>query len=67
MTLFWLAPAAVLLVGAVVAALAARRAAEDAAGLRSDVARWRDLRPAVVRVRDDASVLRERLRDRDRP
>ena len=61
MTAIWIVPAALALVGTVVLAAAARRAAEEAAGLRRAVARFGELRPALVEVREGSDALRTRL------
>lgn len=51
MEFVWIVPAGMALVGAAVVAGLARRAAEEAAGLRRDLQRFGDLRPALVEVR----------------
>ena len=58
MNLAWIVPAIVALVGMAIAAGLAHRAAEEAAGLHRDLARFAELRtalaelrPAVVQVR----------------
>lgn len=60
MPLALLAPALVTLIGLVLIGLSARRAAEEATALRRSVARFGELRPAVVSVRDDVVALRAR-------
>ncbi|GAC1312751.1 MAG: hypothetical protein NVSMB12_03320 [Acidimicrobiales bacterium] len=61
MSLIWIAPAVLALVGTVVLAAVARRAAEEAAGLRQAVARFGELRPALLEVREGSDALRTRL------
>lgn len=58
MTLIWIAPAAVLVVGLVLVVAVAMRAAQEAAGLRRDLARFGELRPALLEVRELSSELR---------
>ena len=64
MTWAWVIPASVAFVGLVVLAALAQRAAQEAAGLRRDMARFGDLRPAMVEVRDGAAEAARRLRSR---
>lgn len=61
MTLLWIVPAALALAGTVVVAAVARRAAEEAAGLRRDIARFGELRPALLEVREGSAAARTRL------
>lgn len=60
MPLTLLAPVLITLVGLVLIGLAARRAAEEASALRRSAARFGELRPALVSVRDDVAALRAR-------
>lgn len=67
MSLVWVVPVVVLLVGLIPVLAAASRVATELRSLRDDVDRWRLLQPALVETRDDAALLRaqlEALRDR---
>jgi len=57
MGLLWTVPTAAALAGLAVVAGLARRVADEAAGLRRDVRRFGDLRPALVEVRDRTQEL----------
>ena len=52
MTWLWVVPAALAVGGTGLLVGAARRAAAEAAGLTREVARFSDLRPALLAVRD---------------
>jgi cytochrome c-type biogenesis protein CcmH/NrfF len=60
LTLLWILPAALAVVGTVVIAAVASRAAEEASGLRRDLLRMGELRPALVELRDETRTLRLR-------
>lgn len=60
--LVWIAPSALALVGLVVLASVARRATEEAAGLRRDLGRFAEMRPVLAEVRADWAALRDRPR-----
>lgn len=51
MHLFWIAPAAVTVAGAAALAATAARTASELRALRREVARFAELRPAVVELR----------------
>lgn len=58
MILIWVVPAALGLVGVTLVAALAQRAAQEAAGLRRDLARFAELRPVLAEVRDLSTSLR---------
>ena len=67
MPLLWLAPALIALVGLLAVAAAAARANDEVKGLRRDVGRFSELRPALVELRHSTQELRhtaQSLRDR---
>ena len=59
MDLIWLVPLAVLVAGLVPVLAVAGRIATELHAFRVDAARWTDLQPAVVEVRDEAELLRQ--------
>lgn len=61
MSLVWVVPVAVLLVGLVPVLAVAARVAAELRALRDDVDRWRLLQPALVETRDEAAQLRAQL------
>jgi len=52
MTLLWILPAVVALVGTMLLVGVARRVADEATGLNRELARFSELRPALIAVRD---------------
>jgi cytochrome c-type biogenesis protein CcmH/NrfF len=52
MSVAWIIPAVIALVGGAVVAGLARRVVEELHGLRRDAMRFSDLRPALVEVRE---------------
>ena len=62
MTLLWILPAALAVVGTVLIAAVANRAAEEASGLRRDIARIGELRPALVELSAETRALRQQRR-----
>ena len=62
MILVWVVPGVVGVVGLTVVAALAQRAAQEAAGLRGDLARFAELRPVLVEVRDLSASLRRPAR-----
>ena len=67
MTLLWLAPALIALAGLLAVAATASRARDEARGLRRDVGRFSELRPALVELRQATQDLRHTAHDlRDR-
>ncbi|MDP9071049.1 MAG: hypothetical protein M3N68_07155 [Actinomycetota bacterium] len=61
MSLLWVVPLSVTAAGLVAVAVAASRAAEEAARLRAELGHLAGLRPAVADVRAGAQALRESL------
>jgi hypothetical protein len=57
----WIAPAVVAVAGLPIVIGLARRAAEEAAGLRRDLQRFGDLQPALVEVATAARQLQGQL------
>ena len=62
MTLAWIVPALIAAAGTVVAAVLARQAADEAAGLRRTLTRFGELQPALVEVRELSSSAAESAR-----
>ena len=62
MILVWVVPAALGLIGLVVVGALAQRAAQEATGLRRDVARFAELQPVLAEVRDLSRSLRRPAR-----
>lgn len=60
MDLIWIVPLAVLVVGLIPVLALAGRIATELHAMHGDVERWTGLRPAVVEVRDEAELLRQR-------
>jgi hypothetical protein len=58
----WVIPAAIAGLGVLVMMVVAHRTAEQARGLRRDLDRVGDLRPALVEVRDEMAVTAEAVR-----
>lgn len=61
MSLWFIAPAAVLLIGAVPVLFAASRAAAETQGLAADLRDWEQLAPSLSAARGDLEAARERL------
>lgn len=59
--MMWLVPAAVVVLATLPIVLLARRFASEALQLRREVQRFSELRPALLELRSDASVLRAGL------
>ena len=59
--MMWLAPAAVVVLATLPIVLLARRFAAEVLQLRREVQRFSELRPALLELRSDASVLRAGL------
>ncbi len=67
MSVAWVVPAGVTLVGLTVVVALARRVADEAVGLRRDLTRLGSLRPALVEVRKstaETDAAARRLRSR---
>lgn len=59
--LFWALPLAAAVILLIPVGMAIYRLADEAARLRAEVRALAELRPAVLAVRDDAEVVRQRL------
>ncbi len=64
----WAVPLVVAAVAAIVIAVAVRRVMAEALGLRRELDRFSELRPALLELRNDAQALRRyQLRKVERP
>jgi hypothetical protein len=61
-SLWWIAPAAVVVLGAVPLLFAVDRAATEVRELAEDVRRWETVSPSLAEARREAEGMRERLR-----